>query len=396
MSPQQIRKICFVTGSRAEYGLLYWLMKAVDNDAELQMQLIVTGSHLEKAFGDTFQDIEADGFSIDCKVPLHINGDNPIAIADAMAKACSGITRAFSTLLPDLIILLGDRYEIFAAAQAALLARIPIAHIHGGELTEGAIDDAMRHAITKLSHLHFTAATAYQNRVIQLGENPDRVFLTGAIGLDNIDSLNLLSKKQLSKSIDMNLDVDFFLVTYHPETINDMPPKQAINELIAALDAFPNHKIIFTSVNADPGYRDIRECIETFTEDNKQRVRFYSSLGQIRYLSAMKHCAAVIGNSSSGILEAPAFPVPTVNIGDRQKGRLRAISIIDCTIQAEQIMTALTRALSADFKLQMVSVEYFYGQPGTSNRIHKIIRNYSFDHLLKKQFHDIFPTGVQP
>lgn len=384
-----MRNICFVTGSRADYGLLYPLMMKVANDPDLKIQIIATGGHMETAFGETKSFIEDDGFRIDAEIPLSIEGDRPRDIAAAMGLALSGAVECFGRLQPDIAVLLGDRYEIMAAAQAALLARVPLAHIHGGEITEGAIDDSMRHAISKLSYLHFTAAEPYRRRVVQMGEQPDRVFNTGAIGLDNISLLDLPDRASLSTAIGFPLDDDFFLVTYHPETLGDIEPGIAVEEMLSALDDFAGHKIIVTGVNADPGYSAISTRLDEFARTNQDRVLLKQSLGQTNYLSAMSHCAAVIGNSSSGIIEAPALAVPTVNIGDRQKGRLRSASILDCSPARADIRAAIETALSPAFRSTLKDVVSPYGTGGVADRIVPILKSFDLSHFGKKQFHDI-------
>jgi UDP-hydrolysing UDP-N-acetyl-D-glucosamine 2-epimerase len=384
-----LRKICFVTGSRADYGLLYPLIKMVAADPDLELQIVATGAHLEEGFGSTVTQIEDDGFKIDADIPLAIAGDTPVDIAAAMARALSGAAECFDRLLPDIAVLLGDRYEIMAVAQAALVARIPVAHIHGGEITEGAIDDSMRHAITKITSLHFTATEPYRRRVIQMGEHPDRVFNVGAIGLDNLDLLDLSDRSVLSAAIGFPVDGEFFLVTYHPETLGDIEPADALEEMLAALDEFADHRLIVTGVNADPGHSAISARLDEFARTNPDRVLLKQSLGQLNYLSAMSHCAAVIGNSSSGIIEAPAFSVPTVNIGDRQKGRLRATSIVDCGPARADISAAVEKSLTPEFRDTLKGMVSPYGTGGASERILPVLKSADLVQLGKKAFHDL-------
>lgn len=382
------RRICFVTGTRAEYGLLYWLMKDIEADPDLDLQLIVTGSHLETVFGETVRDIENDGFAIDQRVPLGISGDSPQDVASAMARGLSGISEAFSRLRPDVIVLLGDRYEILAAAEAALLARLPVAHIHGGELTEGAIDDAMRHAITKMSHLHFTAAEEYRRRVIQMGEAPDAVFNVGAIGLDNIKRLELHDRDKLSEVLEFQLGKPFFLVTYHPETLGAMTPGSAIDELLKALNDFPDHLVVLTGVNTDPGHSEIASKMNAYADGNPGRVLLRQSLGQKNYLSAMKHCAAVVGNSSSGLIEAPAFPVPTVNIGNRQKGRIRAASVFDCGPSHREISEALASVRGDECQSRIDKAASPLGDGDVAEKILQVLKAADLETLTTKHFYD--------
>jgi UDP-N-acetylglucosamine 2-epimerase (non-hydrolysing)/GDP/UDP-N,N'-diacetylbacillosamine 2-epimerase (hydrolysing) len=345
-----MRKICVVTGTRAEYGLLYWLMKEIQADRDLQLQLIVTGMHLSPEFGLTYRTIEEDGFAIDAKVEMLLSSDTPVGIAKSIGLGVIGFADALERLKPDVLVLLGDRYEVLAAAQAALVARISVAHIHGGETTEGAIDESIRHSITKMSHLHFVAAEPYRTRVIQLGEHPDTVFNVGALGIENIKRLQLLDKIKLEQSINFELGTTCFLVTYHPATLGATTPQIAMQALLNALDMFPNAKIIFTKPNSDTNGRIMGQMIDEYALHNKGRVAVFTSMGQVRYLSALKLVDAVIGNSSSGIIEAPACNIPTVNIGDRQSGRLKASSIIDCLETTASIVAAINKALSHSFR----------------------------------------------
>jgi UDP-hydrolysing UDP-N-acetyl-D-glucosamine 2-epimerase len=383
------RKICVITGTRAEYGLLYWLMRDIENDPSLALQLIVTGTHLEPAFGHTVDVIEADGFHINARVPIELSGDTPVSIARSTGLATSGIAEALETLSPDIVVLLGDRFEMLAAATAATICTIPIAHIHGGEITEGAIDDAMRHAITKLSSIHFVAAEAYRNRVIQLGEHPDTVFAVGAPGLDHISRTELLSADDVAKALEIEPGASYFLITMHPTTRAHVAVEDEIDALLRALTDTQDHIAIFTGVNADAGRDIIAERIEAYVANNPSRSRVFNSLGQVRYLSAMKHAAVVVGNSSSGIIEAPAFGVPTVNIGDRQKGRLRATSIIDTVPNKKSIYQAITKALSSEFENTIKGTKRPYGIPGASENMATIIHQMDLDKLTQKSFYDL-------
>ena len=323
------RKVCVITGTRAEYGLLYWLIKEIDLDKELSLQLIVTGMHLSQEFGLTYKEIEKD-FKIDKKIDILSSSDTDLDISKSMSIAQRSFAETFEELKPDIIVVLGDRYEILSSVTAAMIARIPIAHIHGGESTEGVIDEAIRHSITKMSHLHFTAAEEYRNRVIQLGENPKRVFNFGGMGIENINKLNLLSKEEFEKSIDFKLNKRNILVTFHPVTLENNSAKVHFQELLDVIDELEDTNIIITKANSDSGGRVINSMIDDYLARNYHKSIGFTSLGQLRYLSAMQHVDAVVGNSSSGIIETPSFKIGTINIGDRQKGRIKADSIIDC------------------------------------------------------------------
>ncbi|MDD1619894.1 MAG: UDP-N-acetylglucosamine 2-epimerase [Methylococcaceae bacterium] len=383
------RKICVVTGSRAEYGLLYWLLKEIQADAELELQLVVTGMHLSPEFGLTWQQIAADGFDIARRVEMLLSSDTPVGISKAMGLGLIGFADALSELHPDLLVVLGDRFEIFAATQAAMNQRIPIAHIHGGELTEGAVDDAIRHAISKMAHLHFTSTEVYRRRVIQLGEQPDRVFNVGAPGLDNIFRLQLLDKMQLEQMLDFKFGERNLLVTFHPVTLENATAAEQFAQLLQALDRFNDAHIIFTHANADADGRAIGGMIEDYRQRYPRRVASFVSMGSLRYLSALRQVDAVVGNSSSGLLEAPAFKIATINIGDRQRGRLCADSVLHCPPQAEAIIQTLQKVFSGDFAEQLENVENPYGQGGASLKIKEILKRMPLDGLLKKHFYDI-------
>lgn len=383
------RKICVLTGNRAEYGLLYWSMKEIALDPGLELQVVVTGSHLEPKFGMTVRQVEADGFPIDARIPMHLDDGSSAGTARSMAAALTGVTEALERLRPDIVILLGDRFEVHAAATAAMVSRVPIAHIHGGEATEGAIDEAIRHAVTKMSHLHFVSADAYRRRVIQLGETPERVFVVGAAGLDNINRLDLLDRPALEAELGAVLGDGFLLVTYHPATLAPEASARGAAELLATLDRFPDRRVLFTGTNSDPGGAPIRRLIENFSKARPDRVVLKESLGQQRYLSALKAAAAVIGNSSSGIIEAPSLGVPTVNLGDRQRGRLRAASVIDCGETRDEIAAAVTRALDPGFRAGIDPAATPYGRPGAARRIRDVLRTHRLDGLLMKRFHDL-------
>ncbi len=385
-----LRKICVVTGSRAEYGLLQWTMRHLKDDPTVELQVLVTGMHLSPEFGNTWQAIEADGFAISRKVEVLLSSDTAAGMAKSTGIATCGIADALQDLAPDLLLVLGDRFEILAAATAAALMRIPIAHIHGGEATEGAIDDSLRHAITKLSHLHFASTEPYRQRVIQMGETPDRVHNFGAPGIDSIHSLKLLSRAGLEQSISFDLGKHYFLVTFHPVTLGASPSTGELEELLAALSRLESDiHIVFTMPNADSGGRALTERIKKFAESDPMRIATFTSLGQLRYLSAMKHCLAVVGNSSSGIIEAPSLGVATVNIGDRQKGRIQADSVINCEPLEAPIYAALQQSLAAEFQTKVSSVANPYGTAGASAKIADFLASYRLENLNRKSFHDI-------
>lgn len=383
------RKICVLTGSRADYGLLSGLLRAIRDDAELELQLVVTGAHLSPDFGYTWRQIEEDGFYINKKVEMLLSSDSPQGTAKSTGLALIGLSDAFADLLPDIIVLLGDRFETYAAACAALFLRIPCAHIHGGEVTTGAFDDAIRHAITKMSHLHFTSTEMYRRRVIQLGESPARVFNVGALGVENIKTLPLLSQARLEESIGFELGDKCILVTYHPVTLDDNTPEGYFTNLLQAISNISGLRVIFTKANADTHGRVINELIDRFVEENGERCIAFHSMGQIRYLSAMKYVGAVVGNSSSGIIEAPSFCVPIINIGDRQKGRIFAKSIVQCEPEVGEITDSLNKVFSAEFNKTITDTQNLYEQSDTAKKIVEILKENKLDHLVKKDFHDI-------
>lgn len=381
------RNICIVTGARAEYGLLYWLMKGVAADPDLQLQIIATCMHLSPKFGLTYRQIEADGFTIDAKVEMLLSSDSPVGITKSIGLGVIGFADALDRLKADILVVLGDRFEILAAAQAAMVARIPIAHIHGGETTEGAFDEGIRHAVTKMAQWHFVAAESYRKRVIQLGETSDRVFNFGAPGLDHLQYLEWMDRPSLEKSLAITLDPPVFLVTYHPATLGQREPIAAINELLAALDEFPEATIIFTYPNADTGARALIDRLDQWVVANKRRAKAFVSLGQQRYLSLMREADAVIGNSSSGLTEAPALKKATVNIGDRQKGRLKASSIIDVAENKNAIVAAINKALSVDFRADLQATKSLYGSGDVSRRIKDTLKAVAIG--TQKAFFDI-------
>ena len=383
-----MKKICVVTGTRAEYGLLKPLMHKIEKDEQLELQLLVTGMHLSPEFGMTYKEIEADGFQITEKVEMLLSADTPTGICKSMGLGMMDYSGAYSRLKPDMIVVLGDRFEAFSAVASALIHNIPVAHIHGGELTQGAIDDALRHAMTKMSYLHFTSDEIYRQRVIQLGEEPSRVYNVGALGVENIKTLKLLSKKQLEESIQFNMDGNVALVTFHPVTREVASAKNQCEELLNALDEVKDLKFIFTKANADTEGRIINEMIDQYVQiDPASRIAF-TSMGQLRYLSAMKYSKMVIGNSSSGILEAPALGIPTVNIGDRQKGRIRTRSIVDCKADKADIRAAITKILENE---QVSRGVYKKNEDieTTSSQIIKYMKQHLNNINIKKSFYDI-------
>lgn len=385
------RRICVVTGTRAEYGLLYWLMKEIQGDSDLELQIIATGMHLSPEFGLTYQTIEGDGFHINAKVEMLLSSDTPVGVAKSIGLGVIGFADAFERLRPDIVVVLGDRFEIFAAAQAAMVAKIPIAHIHGGETTEGAFDEAFRHSITKMAHLHFTATDEYRRRVIQLGECPDRVFNVGALGIDNIKKLKLMDRKEFEESINFRLGHRNLIVTFHPVTLETAPAREQFHNLLAALDEMDDTKVIFTKPNADTEGRAIMKMIDGYVAQNSSKSIAFVNLGQLCYLSALQFVDAVVGNSSSGIIEAPSFKIGTINIGDRQRGRSRAESVIDCEPTKEAILTAIKKLYSKEFQAKFKDVKNPYGG-GATEEIKKILKEKDISGILKKEFYDLKRT----
>jgi len=386
------RKICVVTGTRADYGLLYWLLKEINNDENLELQLVATAMHLSPEFGLTYKTIEEDGFEIIDKVELLLSSDSEIAVSKAIGLGCIGFAETFQKLKPDVVLVLGDRFEIFSAASVAMVMKIPIVHLHGGETTQGAIDEALRHSITKMATYHFPATEKYKKRIIQMGEQSERVFNYGMAGLDNIYKLDLLSKKELESSLGFKLDHKTALVTYHPVTLDTNSTEENINNLLLALDQFELN-IIFTKSNADTGGRIINQKIAEYVDMNSDKSIFVDSLGQLRYLSALKYVDLMIGNSSSGITEAPSFKLPVVNIGDRQKGRVKAENIIDTNNSFSEITKSIKKALSTEFKKQLFNLinPYDKYQDGrTSEKIKDKLKTIPLNNnILKKEFNDI-------
>ena len=383
-----MRKICFVTGTRAEYGLLSRLMRLVNEDKDLRLQVIATNMHLMPEYGDTYKEIEKDGFIIDKKVYMHKPSDDAHGIISSMAEEMQGMNDALSELKPDILVLLGDRYEILVAAQVGLIHRIPIAHIHGGEVTEGAFDDAIRHSVTKMSSLHFTSCEEYRHRVIQMGEQPSRVFDVGSLGVENIKAVPLMTKDELEASLDFKIDKQTILVTYHPVTLGCDPAKD-IREFFDALDQFKDLKVIFTMPNSDTGRDAIALAIENYVEKHSNSTKAYTSLGLKRYLSTLQFVKAAVGNSSSGIIEVPSFGIPTLNIGDRQKGRLASKSVVNCGTSKDEVIAGLKLCLSEEMQKAAKTYENPYAKPDTANLIYQELKNVELAGLNLKTFYDL-------
>lgn len=383
-----MRKICIVTGSRAEYGLLSGLMRAIQNDSDLELQIIATNMHLSPEFGLTYREIEADGFTINKKVIMLLSSDTANATAKSVGLGFIGFADAYEDLNPDIVVVLGDRYEIISAVSTALFYKIPVAHLHGGEITEGAYDDCIRHAITKMSHLHFTSTEAYRKRVIQLGENPNRVFNVGAPGIENIKKIPMMSKAELESTLNgFTIGSKSLLVTYHPVTLEHSTAEEQIINLLAALDEFPEYKLIFTLPNSDTDGRIIIQLINDYVAKNKERAVAYPSLGLKRYLSALQYVTAAVGNSSSGIIEVPSFGIPTLNIGDRQKGRMAAESVVHCGTEKQEILDGLHTILSSEFQTAIVKNPY-EGSNTTQDILH-ILKTYPLEGLIQKTFYNL-------
>lgn len=372
-------KVAVFTGTRAEYGLLFWLLKDIQSDPTLQLQLLVSGMHLSPEFGETFKQIELDGFFIDEKIEILLSSDSAVGTAKSMGLGVLGFADALARLAPDVLVILGDRFEALAAAQTAMILRVPVIHLHGGEITEGAYDDAIRHAITKLSYLHGTSTEVYRQRVIQLGEAPERVKNIGAIGLDHLKRAQFMDKLTLSDSLGFSLTKPYFLVTYHPVTLGEEAPVISFQALLDALDVYSEYQVILTYPNADDGGRRIIPILEAYAAANRKRVFAIPSLGQVRYLSAVKHASAVIGNSSSGIIEVPSFDVPTVNIGVRQQGRLAAKSVLHCPANKEAIEQAIKIAITRGYKADNEIINNPYGQGDSSAQVIAMIKSLNFE-----------------
>ena len=383
------RKICVVTGTRAEYGLLYWLMKDIKKDPTLELQIIATGMHCSPEFGLTYSNIEEDGFSINKKIEMIVSADTPQSISKSTGLGLIGFADAYVDLKPDVIVVLGDRYELLAASTAAIFARIPIAHIHGGETTEGAFDEAIRHSITKMAWWHFVAADEYQKRVVQLGEDPKRVFNVGGMGVDAIKKTRLLSKKELMKKSGIQFGEKNLLVTYHPVTLEKQTSQKHFQSLLDVLDDLKDIYIIFTMPNSDSDGRIIKQMIDEFVSSHDQRSISFTSMGHLNYLSALQFVDGVVGNSSSGLAEAPTFKIGTVNIGDRQKGRLKAKSVIDCKPAKGSIKEAINTLYRKNFQKILHMVDNPYGKGGATEKIIEVLRAANIPEEPKKEFYDL-------
>ncbi|AXR69297.1 UDP-N-acetylglucosamine 2-epimerase [Leptospira mayottensis] len=382
------RKVCVVTGTRAEYGLLRLLLQKIRDSEILELQIVATGMHLSPEFGSTYQEIENDGFKIDKKVEMLLSADTSSGVSKSIGLGAIGFAQVWEDLKPNLIVVLGDRFEIFSVVSTAMIAKVPIVHIHGGETTEGAFDESIRHSITKMSHIHFTAAEEYKKRVIQLGENPERVYNVGGLGVDSIRSLDLMDRSELESSLGFKFGIRNLLITFHPETLDSKSPKEQFDELLKALNRLSDTFVIFTLPNADTGSREIIHSIHDFISVYKNAIAF-ASLGQHRYFSCVQFVDGVVGNSSSGLLEVPTFRKGTINIGGRQKGRLKAASIIDCDPEEGAIFQAIEKLYSKEFQNLLFSVKNPYGEGNATSKIVDVLENISLDHILKKKFFDL-------
>lgn len=389
-----MKRIAVVTATRAEYGLLKPLIKAIGLSKELQLQLFVTGMHLMPEFGNTYLQIQEDGFTIDAKIDDGLNGDDALAISKAVGRATIGFADTYEELKPEMILVLGDRSELLAAVTAAVIANIPVAHIHGGETTEGAYDEFIRHSITKMSHLHFASCEVYRKRIIQLGEQPNTVFNVGAIGVDSIKNLSLLDKSAFEDSISKTLDKKSVLITFHPVTMEHATAEVQFKSLLQALDALKETTLIFTKPNSDKGGAAIIRMIDTYVVANPDKALSFASLGQLRYLSALQHVDFVIGNSSSGILEAPYFHIPTIDIGDRQKGRVAPKSVIHCEPATKEISLAITKAGDPNFLKSIKNQELLFGNGNATQKIVQLLIQFNGNNL-KKTFYDLNPTHFE-
>ena len=385
------KKICVVTGTRAEYGLLYWILKSIKNSKNLDLNLVVTGMHLSEYFGLTYKEILNDGFDINHKLNLELKSDKSRDINKSISIGINKFSNLYEKIKPDLLLVLGDRFEIFSAVSAAMISRVPVAHCHGGELTEGLFDDPIRHSITKMSHIHFCSSSIYKKRIIQMGEQPNTVYNVGAFGIENINNLNLLSKDQFEKSVSFSLNNKFLLiVTYHPVTLEESTAETQIDNLLKALDRIKNCNIIFTKSNSDTDGRIINDKIDDYVLKHHKISKSFISMGQIRYLSAIKHADCVIGNSSSGIIEAPYFKTPTINIGDRQRGRITPNTVINSGNSIEEIFNSINLSLTKSFKKSCENnFEYPFGDGNVSKKVIKVLEQVDTKYILKKKFYDL-------
>lgn len=384
------RKICVVTATRAEYGPLKALLEDIKNDSELELQIISTGTHLSPEYGLTNQQILNDGFVINKKIEILLSSDTAVGVSKSMGLAQISFAEAFEELKPDILLVLGDRYELIPIVSAANVSLIPVAHISGGEVTEGAIDELIRHAVTKLSHLHFTAMNEYSQRVIQMGEQPERVFTVGEVGLDNLLRMKLMSRDEFEESIGRKLNKRNILFTYHPVTTQEIyEVERDFNQILLGLEQLHDTLIIFTKANADVGGRLINKMIDEYVEKHSEKAIAFTSLGQLRYLSALQYVDAVVGNSSSGIVEAPSFKVATINIGDRQRGRVKAQSTLDIGVDAVELVSALQTINTSEFRARLAKVKNPYGQGNSSRKVVDILKKVDLNMLKTKRFYDI-------
>ena len=385
-----MRKICVVTATRAEYGLLKCLLEDIQADDDLDLQIIATGTHLSPEFGLTSKQIEGDGFTVNKKIEVLLSSDTPVGVSKSMGLAQISFAEAFDELKPDIVVVLGDRYELIPIVSAANIARIPVAHLSGGEMTEGAMDEMFRHAITKLSQLHLTAMDEYTHRVIQMGEQPSSVYTVGEIGLDNLMRMKLMSRSDFENSIGCGLKKRNILFTYHPETTQDITKTETdFSKILLSLDRLEDTLLIFTKANADVGGRLINKMIDEYIAQNKDRAICFASLGQLRYLSALKYVDAVVGNSSSGIVEAPSFKIATINIGNRQRGRIRASSILDVDVNEDKIFNAIQRIYTSEFREILKDTTNPYGQGNSSHKVVHVLKQVDLSSLKMKRFYDI-------
>lgn len=382
-------KICIATGTRAEYGLLKPLMSAIQKEAHMQLQILVTGAHLSPEFGLTYNEIEKDGFSIDKKVTMLLSSDTSEAIVKSMGLGMIGFADALSELHPDLLIILGDRYEMMSLASSAMIFNIPIAHIHGGEITEGAYDDAIRHSITKMSHLHFASTDEHKNRIIQMGEDPQNVYNVGAIGLDTVKNLPLLTTEDLQEELDFTFKKYNYQVTFHPTTLDLQSPEEQFQVLLNAIDQQKDSFFIFTKANADTGGRIINQIIDEYVSQNGDKARAFTSLGNLRFLSLTKYCTAIVGNSSSGILEVPSLHTATINIGDRQKGRIQAETVINTRVNEAEILAAFDKVKDETFRQKIMHAKNIYGDGNATNQIINVLQKVHLENFQTKSFFDL-------
>lgn len=383
-----MNKICVATATRAEYGLLKPLMDAINNHPNYTLQVLVTGAHLSPEFGMTVKQIEIDGFAIDEKVEMLLSADTATSIVKSMGVGMIGYADALSRLQPDAIVILGDRYEMLSVATAAAVFKIPIMHLHGGEVTEGAYDEAFRHCISKMSHIHFTTSEEHKNRVLQLGENPEYVFNVGAVGIDNIMNLKLLSKEALGEQLQVNWKKHIYQITYHPETLSDVSSEASFKEILSALSTLEDTTLIFTKANADTDGRIINQMIDEYVAQHEDAYAF-TSLGALRFLSLLSFADGIIGNSSSGLIEAPTFKIPTINIGDRQKGRMKSVTVLDTPIEKEAILNTIAYAKTDEFKAVLKNSTNPYGDGNATSKIMDILNNINFKNLGSKAFFDL-------